>query len=487
MPLAARPWKRPLAAAVTAMSLAAIAPPAAAAGGHIDWHPCPQDTTADCGTLTLPIDWARPQGASFGLAVARRKATDPSARIGSLVTDWGGPGISGVDAVVGRYKDVFSPAVRTRFDLVSFDPRGFGRSGPVTCDMAAAGPQPTTDPATRRGYADLVAYNRRLAMTCRDRTGPIYDHIDSRATARDIDALRAALGDRKLTYWGVSYGSLIGQQYAELFPGRIRALALDSNLDHSRRARGYLDAMTSASEDSFDQFAAWCATSTDCVLHGRDVAAVFEQLYARAQAGTLPDPDDPTSGITPQYLLEHTQHQFAMMGSDDWASLATMLAAMSRQPSRSVPPKPVPPSGQGLGYDQKVFCADWQLSLDGPRALANTQRRLARIAPHMRRATLAWSVMASCQGDPVPLTNPPHRYRISGTPPILLVNNLHDPSTPYAFATDIARQIPAAVLLTYDGRGHGSYNRSRCIADLTDHYLIDTRPPARGTHCPATP
>ncbi|MGI5489022.1 alpha/beta hydrolase [Microtetraspora malaysiensis] len=475
------------------MSLAAAAltvpasPAAAASGRHIDWRPCPQDASADCGTLVLPIDWARPQGATFGLAVARRKATNPAARIGSLVTNWGGPGTSGVDAVVGPYKDVFSPAVRARFDLVSFDPRGVGRSSPITCDMAVVGPRPTTDPATRRGYADLVDYNRRMAETCRSQTGTIYDHVDSRNTARDVDALRAALGDRKLTYWGVSYGTLIGQQYAELFPGRIRTLALDSNLDHSQGVRGYLDTMAAASEDSFNQFATWCSASSGCALHGKDVGAVFDQLYARAEAGTLPDPDDPTSGITPQYLLDHTQHQFPMMGSDDWASLATMLAAMSRQPSRPVPPKSPPAAGQGLGYDQKVFCSDWQLSLDGPGALAAAERRLARIAPHMRRATLAWKVMTSCQGKPVTLTNPPHRYRISGAPPILLVNNLHDPNTPYAFATDMARQIPASVLLTYNGWGHGSYHRSRCIADLTDRYLIDSQPPAHGTRCPAIP
>lgn len=186
------------------------------------WTPCAEDPTADCGTLTVPIDWADPRGATVDLALVRRKATDPASRTGSLVLNPGGPGGPGAQVVLDKSYP-FSDEITRRFDIVGFDPRRVGASHPVVCTTGLLAQMP--DVLQVRSEADfsaLLDYNRRLREDCRARTGPLFDHVDTLSVVRDLDALRAALGEDKLTYYGVSYGTLIGQLYAERFPQRVR-------------------------------------------------------------------------------------------------------------------------------------------------------------------------------------------------------------------------------------------------------------------------
>ncbi|MFI1585429.1 alpha/beta hydrolase [Embleya sp. NPDC020630] len=486
--LAAAPSARPV-------DLARFADPArpaqtdlAAAPTHpIAWHPCPQDPTADCGALTLPVDWSKPRGETFEMAVARRKATDPTRRIGSLVLNYGGPGSLGVDDVVGTYKNFFSAEIDARFDRVGFDPRGWGRSAPLDCPQA--GPRPTADPTTAAGFAVFAADNRRLANGCRVGTGPLYDHLDTLAVVRDIDALRAALGDARLSFWGVSYGTLMAQQYAELFPHRFRALVADSNMDHSIDGAEFLESEAATAEDSFTEFVKWCAGSTDCSLHGRDVEALFERLYARAQAGTLYVPGDPTHGLGPDNLLSGVQFLMSYLKHDPAETLAVarkrvadLLAGMDAAPPLLAPPPPYVPDLDAR-TSQAVLCSDWSLDIPDPDALAAVDRRSKALAPHMRRNIQAWNAMTYCLGRPTSVTNPPHPYRVAGSAPILLVNNRHDPQTPLSWAVHAARRIRGATLVTVAGWGHMSYDKNRCVAAVTDRYLIDPRIPVPTTHC----
>ncbi|GGQ24491.1 pimeloyl-ACP methyl ester carboxylesterase [Actinomadura coerulea] len=235
------------AVAAGAVALAGVAPPATASPAPsaapsaprspsaVDWRACGDDGKAECATLRLPIDWSRPDGPAFGLAIARRKALDPDARVGTLVFGPGGPGDSGVQRVtrVENGIDRFSDELRRRFDIVSFDPRGIGASHPVTCsaDLLRAAPSPMIESAER--FRATLDHNARLRADCRARTGPLYDHADTLSTVRDVDAIRAALGESKLTFHGSSYGTLLGEMYAETFPERVRAMVLESVDDHS--------------------------------------------------------------------------------------------------------------------------------------------------------------------------------------------------------------------------------------------------------------
>ncbi|MFI7417203.1 alpha/beta hydrolase [Nonomuraea sp. NPDC049684] len=472
---------RPILAALALLVAVLVPLPPAAAIPGAGWFPCPEDPAAQCARLTLPVDWADPGGPTFDLAVARRPATDPAGRIGSLVINPGGPGNSGVDAVL-RDDLRLSPELAARFDVVGFDPRGVARSHPVLCSLPLARQAP--DPLTRdqAGFDRRLAYNARYRQDCRARTGPLYDHVDSASVVRDLEALRAALGEERLTFYGVSYGTLIGQLYAERFPRQVRALALDSNMDHSLGTAEMLDTDTWTTQDSFDAFVSWCATAPACVLRGRDVRALLRDLLDRAGRGELRLPDGP---LTPLALLHLT---FSTFYAPDWTGLATFLRDLDAG-SGAVPPLAPPVPDQEVFNDvTPVICQDYLLPVRDQRAFERHLRRLAAIAPDMRMSPISVSLTVACLGQPAPIPDPQHRLRVSGTPPLLLVNGLHDPATGYPWALSTARQIGReARLLTYDGWGHGAYGRSPCLTGAVDRYLTTLALPAAGAHCPAVP
>jgi pimeloyl-ACP methyl ester carboxylesterase len=470
----------------TALLPLAPALPAAAAstGAAIAWAPCPEDSSAECGTLTVPVDWDRPRGPSIELALARRKATDPGARIGSIVINPGGPGGSGVDAVLQNWLG-FSPELTSRFDVVGFDPRGVGRSHPILCsfELAAQAPDPLEIDGPAE-FAALLAYNERYRQDCRARTGPLFDHVDTGSVVRDLDAIRAALGERKLTYYGVSYGTLIGQLYAERYPGRIRALALDSNMDHSLHAQAFLDTESWTAQDSFNEFVAWCDRTEACALHGRDVRAVWAELLAKAGRGELALPGEPDVRISKLTLITQA---FGAFYGPAYYELARFLAALeSGEPTSSLLAQPA--QEEVINDASQVFCLDYLLPVRNHREYEAHLRRSARIAPDMLISPPAHGLLAACAGTKAPIPNPQHPLRVDGTPKLLLANALHDPATGYMWATAAARQIGReARLLTYEGWGHGVYGRGECTTEAFDRYLIEVKVPRSDFRCPAVP
>lgn len=219
-------------AVVTAGTLVAWQAGAEPTTASIDWKPCSQDGEVDCATIAVPLDWSRPGGETIDIGLARRTATDPDNRIGSILMDPGGPGGSGVALV--KQSSVFTGAVNERFDTIGFDPRGVNSSTQITCDAELAGEAlAAMMPGTAAEFDKAVTLSGKFADDCRDRSGPLYDHVDNRHVVKDMEAIRAALGEGKLNYVGYSYGTLMGQQYAETYPDRIRAMVMDGNMDHS--------------------------------------------------------------------------------------------------------------------------------------------------------------------------------------------------------------------------------------------------------------
>ncbi|TDD47549.1 alpha/beta hydrolase [Nonomuraea terrae] len=461
--------------------------PAAATTTSIAWAPCSEDATAECGTLTVPVDWDEPDGETFELAVARRKATDPEARIGSLVINPGGPGGSGVSAVLGGMG--FTPELTSRFDIVGFDPRGVARSHPILCSLELARQAPDTLSIDSQADFDaLLAHNERYRQDCRERTGALYDHVDTGSVVRDLDALRAALGDDKLTYYGISYGTLIGQLYAERYPGRVRALMLDSNMDHSLGTKAFLDTEAWTAQDSFDEFVSWCEATASCALHGRDVRAVWKELLARADRGELEFPGEPGVTLTRMSLVSQA---FGAFYGPAYQQLAELLAALESGEGTAraiVTPPAAAQQEQVINDSTRIFCQDWLLPVRDHREWARLLERSARIAPDMLVSAAAHPITAACLGTPAPIPNPQHRLRVSGTPTLLLGNALHDPATGYPWAVNAARQIGhEARLLTYEGWGHGIYGRGPCPTEAIDAYLTSLTVPANGARCEAVP
>ncbi|WP_232828763.1 alpha/beta hydrolase [Kribbella monticola] len=466
----------------------AIAEPPPTVAKALQWKDCqpePGDTEEDkelikgsqCATLQVPIDWNHPAGPTFALAVARRTAKET--RVGSLIFGPGGPGDSGVDRIrTGMSR--FSAELQNRFDIVSFDPRGIARSNPVKCSAALLAQQPSPIIGSQAEFDRTIAYNRKLAEDCKANTGPLYDHIDTLQTVQDLNAIRIALGESQLTFHGSSYGTLLGEQYAERYPRNVRAIVLESVFDHgAATTRQFLDAQSTAAQNSFDEFVKWCDSATTCALHGRDVHALWADLLARAGRGELPDPQRPQYATTPFFLSFAV---FRLLYTPQWAKLGEVL----KQLDESEPPTAQPPVPSGLQANTIApFCRDFSLPVRDYREFAGYLKRLARNTPDFKYPGQLIAV-TSCLGLP-PAPNPQRSLAVRHlTTPILLSNAIHDPATGYNWATDVAHQLGRnGVLLTYQGWGHGSYNKSPCVQATIDKYLVSLQVPPRGTSCPA--
>jgi pimeloyl-ACP methyl ester carboxylesterase len=449
---------------------------AAATGtADLDWSPCEENAAVECASLTVPIDWARPERGSLAVAVARQKATGQ--REGVLLYLPGGPGGSGVGALVGG--GVLTPELAERFDIVSIDPRGTNRSLPVLCPVDVLDQMPDFVPETGGRYAEVKAYSQRLGQACRAHTGPLIDHVDAAAVAGDIDALRAALGERRLSVYGISYGTLTGQMYAERFPHRVRALLLDSVFDHSLSTREFLTSEARAGEDSFAEFVRWCARETSCALHGQDVGEVYTALYDRAMRGELHWPDAPGERLD---VLTFIQFALGRLYGPDWSGLADFLDSLTRGPAAAQTPSAQTPAAQTPAATTEMpvaaFCGDHDFAFGSQREWERTWRDVRREAPTVG-GHFAWLLVSLCADWPARVGNPQHRTDIDGGPVVLLMNSRFDPATPLEWARSVDRQLDRSFLLTYEGWGHRVYDRGDCTLTATHRYFLDGKLPTR--------
>ena len=463
--------------AVTAPGVAAAEP---SSKSTVNWQPCPDAPGVDCATIEVPLDWAKPRGEKIHIGLARRAATDPSRRIGSILMDPGGPGGSGVQVI--KDFEPFTDEVNARFDRVGFDPRGINTSSQLLCDLDLSGRSDAAKhPTSQAEFDELAGINRALHDSCRANSGPLANHVDNLNTVRDMDAIRAALGERKLTYLGYSYGSLMGQQYAEKFPHRVRALVMDGNMDHSiDNAWDFMRTETAPVEQAFREFADWCDTTTTCPLYGLGTKAVYADLKARAKAGTLVDPD----GVPVDFYSLATAAFFTVI-PQLWSDVATTFRTL-RDGNGST--KAFSAFAE-IGNDPypSIWCSDWRWKIRDQKEYAGLRARLAHKFP-----TVEWSPYVdhamTCVGSGTKTTNPQRPLRIHGAPPLVMIGNVHDPATVYEWNLAAARQSGAR-LITYEGWGHTAYGNggpSECVNDAVDAYLINLTPPKRGLRCPST-
>ncbi|WP_232050323.1 alpha/beta hydrolase [Actinoplanes sp. OR16] len=449
-------------------------------GTTITWEPCPEDAAAQCGTMRVPADWTKPYGPSIELTLARRPAGDRSQRIGVLMVNPGGPGASAVNQALDT--EYFGSDVERRFDIVGIDPRGVGRSSPILCAQDVVDAKPSPLAVNETEFGALTTYNRRLAADCASRSGPVFHQAGTGNVVRDMDAVRIALGEEKISFYGASYGSLIGQMYAERYPARLRALVLDSVMDHSADVEAFLGRTAESAQDAFDQFVAWCARDTQCALRGRDIRAIWKRLVEQARAGKLQDPYDPPSKLG---LWELITAAFSAFYDPQWYSFAFYLkAAYEPGPAarRALPDLDLTPHSFPA-----VMCRDWALPVGGWSGYRALLDGMAGKAPQMLASPLALTAVSGCAGWPDPVTDP-QRPNPRAAGPVLVVNARHDPATAYAWAKSVTRQLgPEARLLTYDGWGHVAYGHSDCVSGAVDEYLIGLTLPADGKTCPPVP
>ncbi|MFI9231087.1 alpha/beta hydrolase [Streptomyces rimosus] len=445
----------------------------------------------ECTTMKAPLDYEHPSAATdLKLAVSRKKATGPGDRLGSLMVNPGGPGGSAID-----YLQQYAPqpeAVRARYDMVAMDPRGVARSEPVTClsnaqmdDFTRVDQTPDDDAEADR----LTSAFRTFAQGCLRRSGARLGHVSTAESARDMDILRAVLGDGKLTYVGASYGTFLGATYAGLFPSRVGRLVLDGAMDPALPARTMNRDQTAGFNTAFTAFARDCAKQRDCPLGtggpeeaGRRLSALFKKLDAHPA---------PTGG--PRTLTESLATSgvtAAMYDEGAWPVLREYLAEAQKGDGRGLLALSDSyyerdPDGT---YANQMFANPAVNCLDLPGAFSSPDEVRAAL-PAFRKASpvfgesFAWAAL-NCAYWPVKPTGAAHRITARGAAPILVVGTTRDPATPYPWARSLAAQLSSATLLTYDGDGHTAYGRgSDCIDTAINTYLLESTPPPPDKTC----
>ncbi|ROT32930.1 alpha/beta hydrolase [Micromonospora sp. HM5-17] len=477
--------------------------------GAPDWKPCPEvprelvgraaaNMRYDCATISVPGDWTTAGGAGASgdgkleIALLRVRSTKQRDRIGSLLVNPGGPGGSGIDSAVylsfGPSFGGLPDEVTRRFDIVGFDPRGVSRSSPVKCisdaDLDATfGYEP--DPTSQAAFDGLVALNRRIGETCGEKYGDRLRLFSTEQAARDMDAIRVAVGDEKLTYLGYSYGTLLGATYAQLFPRNVRALVLDGAVDPRQDLIAGSESQAKGFERAFGNFTEWCARSPrTCPIAPDARAAVTDALEnARVSPVRSPDGREATAGWIFYAIVS------SLYSESGWQKLAAAIDSL-----RAGDPKGVFELADAYAerdengrysnlFDANlaVNCADddSRPGLDRIRELQSEWRKKYPLFG----APLAVG-MLSCefwpgQRDPYP-TGP-----AVGAPPIVVVGTTGDPATPYEQTAKLAGMLGVGRVLTWQGEGHTAYPQTRCITDAVDAYLIDLTVPAEGATCPA--
>ena len=473
MPL---PKRTLLACALAVGALAAGAGPAsAAAPGELDWKPC--GDRFQCADLEVPLDYSRPWWRTIEIPVIKLPATDSERRIGAMVGGAGGPGGSGVDTLRSAGPTLFAP-LNERFDLVAFDQRGVG--------MIDCGEVPDLDPRWAEPHdvdPGMLAHRaRELGRRCHERNPLLLPYVTTGNAARDIDRLRVALGEKKISYLGGSYGTALGATYSSLFPGRLRAMALDAPVDlgvwMDRPLEGPRE-QAAGFENVLDRFAMHCATSPSCGFGGDDPEGAIDALVDRLNREPLPLAGRP--GVTVDGDLVLLFLADLMYVPSLWPTTAAMLSELERGATDI--------AGQLFGVD--LFGVDFEafwaiMAADGdhPRGLEpylDAVRHTWGIADHF------WFVRgySATRFGYWPVEGRgafrgPARAHGMTTPPLIFAIR-HDPATPYRWGQRMARDLGAR-LLTVNGEGHGAI-RNPCVMQLAKRYLEDLEVPVPGVTC----
>jgi pimeloyl-ACP methyl ester carboxylesterase len=459
-----------------------------AADREVAWRDCGDGF--ECATLVVPRDYGAPRGATIDVALIRQRATDPDARIGSLLVNPGGPGASGVEFVRSA-AGLLPEALQARFDIVGFDPRGTGETIPIDCgvdlDPVFALDTSPDDAAER---AEIEATYTELGRACENANGEDLAAVSSVETVRDMNRIRASVGDEQLTYLGYSYGTYLGALYADMFPARVRAMLLDGAVDPALDPADSTIEQAVGFERALDAFLDDCAGERECAFHsGGDPAAALDDLLAEIDEDGVPVSDGRTLGPGEADLAIAEALYF---GEVEYATLARALAAVDdgdADPLLALSDRYTGRAEDGTYDDSKdafwaISCRDSGFPATTDAALRALEARATAAAPHFGAASVyLGSVCSHWPVGPVAASGALHAQR---APPILVVGTTGDPATPVAWAESLADQLASGVLVVVEGTQHGAFGfeADPCIDDIGVAYLVDLDVPPPGTRCP---
>jgi pimeloyl-ACP methyl ester carboxylesterase len=457
----------------------------------IAWEGC--GGGMQCATAIAPLDWADPAAGEIELALVRQPATSGD-RIGSLLINPGGPGGSGYDFVKDSVDYATSERLQSRFDVVGFDPRGVGRSTPVTCyedpselDDFIYGLNPGL-PGSDEWLAAASEATREFGERCLELTGPLLAVVDTASAARDLDMLRAALGDTTLHYLGYSYGTLLGQVYAELFPSKTGRLVLDGAVDPAStdfeatatQAEGFESALRAFLED--------CADASDCPFDGSvdDSLATIRSFLDRLDRSPLAADDGRQLGSSAMF----TAIILPLYNQSNWIYLRELFTTtFEGDPSYAFQLADNyngrNPDGSYLTNQTEAFISINCLDARGDGTVETMRAEaaeLAELAPVLG-PQMSWGG-TGCPNWPVPAQRDRVPIVAVGSADILVIGTTNDPATPYRWAVTVAETLENGHLVTYEGEGHTAYNKSNaCINDTVDAFLTDGTVPESDPRC----
>ncbi len=461
-------------------------------GQRLVWQDC--GNGMQCSTATAPLDWSKPSGTRIKLALTRHRASGQ--RIGTLFMNPGGPGVAAVSFLKESATSIFDRALLDAYDIVAWDPRGVGESEPaVDCygtakldDFLFGDPDlPEGSAALRR---DVISSSVAFGKACQQETGPLLAHVDTISVARDLDMLRGAVGERKLDYFGFSYGTSIGAQYADLFPTRVGRMALDGAVDPSNTSFEENLANTKAFGAALKSYLADCVRSSSCPFAGLTVDQAVDRiarLLVRLRESPVRAPDG--RSVNSAYL--RTAIDAALYDEGSWKVLTQAFAQILQGETQLTLALADSYVDRGKsGYTDNLFeaifavnCLDKPVETD-PAVLERQGAELDAADPLRAADNTEDLGDPVCGNWPVPPVQQPHRVKATGSPAILVLGTTGDPATPLEWAQSLADQLPKGVLLTYRGEGHTAYrNGARCINDPVDAYFVKGTVPSADITC----
>ncbi|WP_156760821.1 alpha/beta hydrolase [Microbacterium karelineae] len=457
-----------------------------------EWEDCEQPMTSEpveCATITAPLDWHDPEAGEIELRIARA-ADRPSDPQGSLLMNPGGPGASGIDLLFSSLEyDGVGEALAESFDLVGFDPRGVSRSTPVECLDARGMDAYLYDvPAGERGTSEWEKGQEQAAQTfadaCAENSGDVLEFITTEQAARDMDLLRAVLGDRQLTYLGYSYGTYLGATYAELFPDNVGRLVLDGALDPSVPGSEVGTTQVGAFEKALHTYLESCLEAATCPFRGTVDQALDEISALLASVDRHPLVSSDGRELGGDSLM--TAIVAALYSEENWPYLTSALAgALDGDPADAMFLADFYNGREGGGYSSnstEAFhaynCMDYP---DEGEMTDAQERELEETAP------VTWQYMMGadvCEFWPFPPSGEREEIHAEGAAPIVVIGTTGDPATPFAWAEALAEQLDSGTLITYEAEGHTAYQAgSACVDGAVEAYLVDGTLPDEGLVC----
>ncbi|WBQ04881.1 alpha/beta hydrolase [Kribbella sp. CA-293567] len=451
-----------------------------------NWERCGQGN--QCATINVPLDYSKPDGKTIELRARKVPARDRAGKIGTLFINPGGPGASGQQFAASAGFVLGAPLLR-KFDVIGWDPRGVADSTPVRCLDAEQLDKFIEADGSPDDEAEIEALNtqaKTLADGCQQRSGELLPHVSTKDSARDIDVLRGIVGDSELYYLGMSYGTMLGATYAELFPKNVGRLVLDGAVDPSNSAQENNMAQAKGFDTALEAFAEDCAQRS-CRLGSSkaEVLANVDKLITESDAKPLPGDGD--REVTQALVVLGVI--FPLYVKDYWPRLedavvdglagkgARLLALANEYTDRT-------PRGYGNNQNEAIYAVN---CIDRPDltsvAEAKADEPKYKAASPRFGSFLLWGSLP-CANWPVKPVDKPHTIKATGAKPIVVVGTTRDPATPYDWAVGLAGQLDSGVLITRDGDGHTGYNEgNQCVDDAIETYLLKGTAPASDIKC----